>query len=459
MSNKEYNRDEHFDVEEDLFNKMKSFTLHKGASLPMEQYYINADIIFRFFLDVRFSAAQAAGMVAQADAEASLDPTAVGDAGKAFGLFQLHADRAALVCNGNKQYPGCGVNVQTLPSVSAQLEAIWHELRHSEKHALSEILATQTAYDAGFAACLYYERSGIKTQAAKRGAKAETWLKYFAETTNEVKLIDQGQTVGEDTSNSAIVANTAGANNTTLITSANTGTDVDTNVRKDSIVARANNDNKHTFWTSNTDPADSINENISNVNFFDPEIAKKPDETTYLDTPTTSNTAHLDRSLKLEDVLDVAVFDTKTVNTATSTISANTVKNYANVSQSNTVVYTSEDPEDQIDRNELSGESNQEILDELNGKVKKSTSAPKKRLDTDPVIDTGMVGNEDVERNVPDEVADEVKNSDDKDLKDSNSKGQSNTVVQSNTSTQSASVANNTTTSNVVSNTVSSNTN
>ena len=58
-------------------------------------YYASAATIYKFWLANGFSPAQAAGLLAQADAESSLNPHAVGDHDQAFGLDQWHSSRAA----------------------------------------------------------------------------------------------------------------------------------------------------------------------------------------------------------------------------------------------------------------------------------------------------------------------------------------------------------------------------
>ena len=295
------------------------------SKLTKEEYYANAIEIYDFFLSVRFSPAQAAGMVANVDAECSLDPTLEGDGNEAVGPFQMHADRIKLICNGNKQFPGCGVLITPTTKLSASLNAVWWELRHSERHALHEILSCHSAYDAGWAVAMYYERVGAKGQHRKRAKGAEKWLKWFSDNSNTV------------TANSS--ANNATSNNTTAFAaSVHEDTEMDdAEMFKNSKMAKANNTNKDTASTANTDTADNTNHNISNVNYFDPELAKEPDETTYLDTPGTSNTMWLDRDLKEEDVDDVRVSDTVTVYTATSLVSANTLMHYANSHVSNTI--------------------------------------------------------------------------------------------------------------------------
>ncbi len=137
-------------------------------------YFPNAATIYKFWLASGFTPAQAAGLLAQADAESSLNASAVGDHDQAFGLDQWHVSRADAIRNG------CGVDLTKLPPLADQLKAALWELQHTEKHALTQIKATSTAYDAGYAACRFWERPGSTAQYAKRGARAEVWAVFFS---------------------------------------------------------------------------------------------------------------------------------------------------------------------------------------------------------------------------------------------------------------------------------------
>jgi hypothetical protein len=137
------------------------------------EYYSNAAIIFEFFKSVGLLPEQAAGMLAQADAESSLDPKAVGDHGEASGLFQLHGIRADAI------KAGCGIDIKALPDVLEQCKGVWFELQHSEKRALAKLREATLAYEAGFAACKFFERPGAPGQPEKRGNTAEKWLAHF----------------------------------------------------------------------------------------------------------------------------------------------------------------------------------------------------------------------------------------------------------------------------------------
>lgn len=148
-------------------------------ALDQAQYFENAREIYAWWRARGMSHVFACAMLAQADAESSLDPGAVGDHDEAFGLHQLHMDRIKLIRDGDKQWPGRGIDISKLPAIPTQLDAVFWELRHSEQHALQEILAATTAGDAGAAASRFYERPGAKGQAEKRGQLARKWDAYF----------------------------------------------------------------------------------------------------------------------------------------------------------------------------------------------------------------------------------------------------------------------------------------
>ncbi len=139
-----------------------------------DAYHAAAATIYKFWRGAGFSPAQAAGLLAQADAESSLNPNAVGDHDQAFGLHQWHGPRAAAIKGG------CGIDVTKLPPLVEQFKAALWELEHTEHGALVHIRAAKTAYGAGYAAARFWERPGSTEQYAKRGDKAEAWAVYFS---------------------------------------------------------------------------------------------------------------------------------------------------------------------------------------------------------------------------------------------------------------------------------------
>jgi hypothetical protein len=152
------------------------------TGLSDSQYYTNAVAIYDFWVQTaKLTPAQACGMLAQADAESSLNPTAYGDKDlktneyTAWGLYQIHTDRAEIIERAT------GVDLTTLPDVMDQHRAVWWELQNVklEENALEKVRACTTAVEAGAAACKYYERAGAPGQAAKRAARAEEWYEWL----------------------------------------------------------------------------------------------------------------------------------------------------------------------------------------------------------------------------------------------------------------------------------------
>jgi len=117
----------------------------------------------------------AAAIVEQADAESGFLISAFGDRGSAYALWQWHMARAHQILAGT------GIDVTAFPSVAKQIQAAQWELVHTSysKTALVRILAATDAYDAGSAACVYWEQAGAPGQPAKRGAGAMAWAAYF----------------------------------------------------------------------------------------------------------------------------------------------------------------------------------------------------------------------------------------------------------------------------------------
>jgi hypothetical protein len=151
------------------------------TGLSNSQYYANAVEIYDFWTQVaKLTPEQACGMLAQADAESSLNPTAFGDKKgddyTAWGLYQIHTDRAAVIKDAT------GVDLTTLPSIADQHKAVWWELTNVllEERALIKVQACTTASEAGSVACQYYERAGAPGQAAKRALRSEQWYEYLS---------------------------------------------------------------------------------------------------------------------------------------------------------------------------------------------------------------------------------------------------------------------------------------
>lgn len=138
----------------------------------------NAREIYDYFADTRrLGPIGACGMVAQADAESGFNTHACGDGGEAYGLWQMHMDRIRPIREA------IGIDIAAFPDVLEQCAAAWHELETTESFARREICAARTPYEAGYAACRYYERPASQAEWDKRGWIADRWARVFGQRT------------------------------------------------------------------------------------------------------------------------------------------------------------------------------------------------------------------------------------------------------------------------------------
>jgi hypothetical protein len=119
-----------------------------------------------FFQGRGWTAEQAAGIVSNLKSESNLNPSAVGDGGKAYGIAQWHPDRQA------KFQETYGKPI-TESSLQEQLEFVDWELKHTEARAGNKLKNAKTASEAGSIVSQDYERPADKLgEAAKRGDMA-----------------------------------------------------------------------------------------------------------------------------------------------------------------------------------------------------------------------------------------------------------------------------------------------
>ena len=134
------------------------------------------------------STAFALGMIAQAEAESSFDPNAMGDretirsggkAPTAYGLYQLHGDRMAAV------KAGIGIDLEALArakqcTIAQCIDAAWFEFNHMHWTGMAQIAQQKSARNAAVEACILFERASADGAAERRGQMAERWSVYFA---------------------------------------------------------------------------------------------------------------------------------------------------------------------------------------------------------------------------------------------------------------------------------------
>lgn len=125
----------------------------------------------KFFESKGWSAAQAAGIVANLQAESNLNPGATGDNGKAYGIAQWHPDRQAAFA----KWAGKDIKGSTLDE---QLAFVHYEMTEGgEKRAGSALRGALTAQRAGEIVSRNYERPGdADGEALRRGQRARALL-------------------------------------------------------------------------------------------------------------------------------------------------------------------------------------------------------------------------------------------------------------------------------------------
>ena len=124
-----------------------------------------------YFIAQGWTREQAAGIVANLQAESNLQPTAVGDAGRAAGVAQWHPDRqAAFQAQMNRPLQGS--------SLEEQLQFVQHELTAgNERTAGNQLRNATTAQQAGDSVSRYYERPADRDgEAQRRGQRATAIL-------------------------------------------------------------------------------------------------------------------------------------------------------------------------------------------------------------------------------------------------------------------------------------------
>jgi hypothetical protein len=128
----------------------------------------SANDTLRFFEEKGWTREQAAGIVANLQAESRMDPKAVGDGGKARGVAQWHPDRQEEF----KKFSGKDIGESSL---AEQLAFVDYELRHGKEQRAGALLrGATTAEQAGAIVSQHYERpADMMGQATLRGQMAQ----------------------------------------------------------------------------------------------------------------------------------------------------------------------------------------------------------------------------------------------------------------------------------------------
>ena len=126
------------------------------------EFFHRGDTALRFFKDRGWSAAQAAGIVANLKAESDFSPTATGDNGQAVGIAQWHTDRQL----DFKRLFGKDIRES---SFIDQLNFVDWELRNRPEFGAAMLSASQTSADAARVFSNLYERpAGGEAEADRR---------------------------------------------------------------------------------------------------------------------------------------------------------------------------------------------------------------------------------------------------------------------------------------------------
>ncbi|MGA2888378.1 MAG: phage tail tip lysozyme [Terracidiphilus sp.] len=126
-----------------------------------------------YFIAQGWTAAQAAGIVANLLAESGLRPDAGGDGGQAYGVAQWHADRQA----NFQRFTGRAIQGST---VDQQLRFVQHELSSTEVGAAHSLRNATSASDAGATMSRRYERPADREgEATRRGQRAQQILDNY----------------------------------------------------------------------------------------------------------------------------------------------------------------------------------------------------------------------------------------------------------------------------------------
>lgn len=139
------------------------------ASAPKTTTSIGGKTIdaMAFFQRMGWTRDQAAGIVANLKHESNMDPRAVGDNGKAYGIAQWHPDRQ----KNFERWAGKSIRDSNLEE---QLAFVNYELTHGAERRAGDLLrAAQNAGQAGEIVSRHYERPLLRdAEAAKRAQSA-----------------------------------------------------------------------------------------------------------------------------------------------------------------------------------------------------------------------------------------------------------------------------------------------
>lgn len=131
---------------------------------------VTRQFIVKAMMDMGWSREVGYGVASNAYQESSFDVDAVGDGGKAYGLFQWHGPRQELF----KIHIGKDIREST---ALEQMRFLDWELKNTEQAAAVALKMAKTAYDAGAQFSRLYERpKNVSVEAYNRGSRAQKWF-------------------------------------------------------------------------------------------------------------------------------------------------------------------------------------------------------------------------------------------------------------------------------------------
>jgi N-acetylmuramoyl-L-alanine amidase/Phage tail lysozyme len=143
---------------------------------PGDIFFVRAAQVYNAWRDFGVSIPFAIAMLTQAEFESAFYPTAIGDGGTAWNLYQWHLDRAEAI------YHCTGGDVRTETSMKRIVAAAWWEMTNVPAYikAKAVISGATRASDASSIACRLYEGAGAADAAERRALGGERWSVWIA---------------------------------------------------------------------------------------------------------------------------------------------------------------------------------------------------------------------------------------------------------------------------------------
>ena len=141
------------------------------------QYWINAAQTYNGLRGCGAGNALTIGAMANADMEAAMNPTAIGDKDTAFNLWQWHWEPRGVFILART-----GVDVRSERSIKKICGALWFELNNVRAYATGfrSMKAANTAAMAARIFCTTIEGAGAADAADRRALDADFWVTWVS---------------------------------------------------------------------------------------------------------------------------------------------------------------------------------------------------------------------------------------------------------------------------------------